>query len=110
MGVTNMEGPMRITKTTSGRPVFQRGKNIEVTINGLKVQAFEGELVSTVLQAEGITTLARKHKTGQPSGLYCGMGICYECLVTINGTSNLRACQTVAADQMVIETAAQVEP
>lgn len=98
---------MRITNTKSGHPVYRRGKNIAVTINGLKVQAFDGELVSTVLQEEGITTFAHKHTTGQPSGLYCGMGVCYECLVTINGVNNLRACQTYAADRMIIETAGQ---
>jgi predicted molibdopterin-dependent oxidoreductase YjgC len=104
-----MEGTMRITRITSLLPAYRRGKSIEVTIDGRKVHAYEGELVSTVLQAEGISTFARKHTTGKPSGVYCGMGVCYECLVTINGVSNIRACQTFAADQMVIETTGQVE-
>jgi len=101
---------MRITKSTSDLPALRRGKTIEVTIDGRKVQAFEGELVSTVLLAEGISIFGRKHTTGRPSGIYCGMGVCYECLVTINGTTNIRACQTFAVDRMVIETAGQVKP
>lgn len=101
---------MRITKSTPELPAVQRGKSIEVTVDGRRVQAFEGELVSTVLQAEGIAVFGHKHKTGRPSSLYCGMGVCYECLVTINGTPNLRACQTYAADQMTIETTQQVKP
>ena len=100
---------MRLTKITSDLPAYRRGKSIEVTVDGLKVPAFEGELVSTVLQAEGISIFARKHTTGRPSGVYCGMGVCYECLVTINGINNIRACQTFAADQMVIETTGQVK-
>lgn len=100
---------MRLTKTTSLLPAYKRGKSIEMTIDGRKVHAFEGELVSTVLQAEGISIFGRKHTTGRPSGVYCGMGVCYECLVTIDGTSNIRACQTFAADAMVVETSRQVE-
>ena len=100
---------MRITKTTPDHLTYRRGKSIEVTIDGQKTQAFDGELVSTVLQAEGIVIFSRKHTTGQPCGVYCGMGVCYECLVTINGINNIRACQTFAADQMVIQTISQVE-
>jgi predicted molibdopterin-dependent oxidoreductase YjgC len=100
---------MRITKTTSDLPALRRGKSIEVTIDGRKAQAFEGELVSTVLQAEGISIFSRKHTTGRPSGIYCGMGVCYECLVTVNGTANIRACQTLATDRMVIETTGHVK-
>ncbi len=101
---------MRIQQSTPDLPAVQRGKAIEVVVNGRKVQAFEGELVSTVLQAEGIFVFGRKHNTGRPSGIYCSMGVCYECLVTVNGVANTRACQTFAADQMTIETAAQVKP
>jgi predicted molibdopterin-dependent oxidoreductase YjgC len=95
---------MRISDTTSALPVFQRGKSIEVMVDGRKVKAFEGEFVSTVLHSEAISIFARKHTTGRPSGIYCGMGVCYECLVTIDGISNVRSCQTYAVDQMVIET------
>lgn len=101
---------MRIQQSTPDLPAVQRGKTIEVIVDGRKVQAFEGELVSTVLQAEGILVYGRKHNTGRPSGVYCGMGVCYECLVTVNGVANTRACQTYVEDRMTIETAAQVKP
>ncbi len=100
---------MRLTKSSPLLPPSRRGKSIEVTIDGQKALAYEGELVSTVLLVEGISTFARKHTTGRPSAVYCGMGVCYECLVTINGVGNIRACQTYVADQMVIETANQAE-
>lgn len=94
---------MRIEKLDhSTKPIF-RGKPIEVTVNGRLVNAFEGELVSTVLQALGIHTFHR-HKDGSPSGLYCLMGVCYQCLVTIDGLTNQRACQTYIKPGMRIET------
>jgi predicted molibdopterin-dependent oxidoreductase YjgC len=99
------QGTMRITKTISNLSPIRERRPIEVTIDGRKAQAFKGELVSTVLQAEGIVAFARKSTTGRLSGIYCGMGVCYECLVTIDGVPNVRACQTYASDQMAIETA-----
>ncbi|MDO9087046.1 MAG: (2Fe-2S)-binding protein [Anaerolineaceae bacterium] len=95
---------MRITKSSSKQSILERGRPVEIMINQNKVTAFEGELVSTVLHEEGITTFNRKHKTANSSGIYCGMGICYECLVTINGVPNVRACQTPVENMMVIET------
>jgi len=98
---------MRITKTIPDLSPIRERRLLELTIDGRKAQAFEGELVSTVLLAEGIAAFARKAATGRLSGIYCGMGVCYECLVTIDGVPNVRACQTYAADQMAIETANQ---
>jgi sarcosine oxidase subunit alpha len=95
---------MRLSEKTSTLPPYQRGNRIAVVVNGRKVEAFEGEFVSTVLHAEGISVFARKLTTGRASGIYCGMGICYECLVTIDGINNIRACQTFVVDQMIIET------
>ena len=95
---------MRIPETAPGLPEFQRGESIQVVVDGRIVQAFKGELVSTVLHADGVYIYGRKPTTGRISGLYCGMGICYECLVTIDGVPNTRACQTYAADQMTVET------
>lgn len=101
---------MRIQQSGPDLPAVQRGKPIEVIINGRQVKAFEGELVSTILLEEGIFVFGRKHNTNHPSGIYCGMGVCYECLVTVNGVANTRACQTFAEDHMTIETAGKVQP
>ena len=95
---------MRIKETSSNLPLVNRGKSIHVLINGVKVIAYEGELVSTVLQSEGISVFNHKHKTGKPSGIYCSMGVCYECLVNVDSVPNIRACQTLVKDQMVIQT------
>jgi len=100
---------MRITKITPELPPVKRGKPIELKVDGRRVQAFDGELVSTVLLAEGISIFGRKHETGRPSGIYCGMGVCYECLVTVNGVPNTRACQTFATQNMVVETGGEVK-
>ena len=98
---------MRVEKKNAKSQDLVRGNQITVTINNKPVIAYEGELVSTVLYEEGIQIFQIKHKTGNPSGIYCGMGICYECLVTINGVPNTRACQTPVVEGMAIETGNQ---
>ena len=85
------------------RTMIQRGKSMALQIDGQSVVAFEGETIAAVLLAEG-QRVFRRTAGGQPRGLFCGMGICYDCLVTVNGTANLRACVTPVADGMVVDT------
>jgi sarcosine oxidase subunit alpha len=95
---------MRINKNSTLLPVVQRGKAIKVTVDGTPVEAFEGETIATVLLSAGIQTFRFTHKNKSPRGIYCGMGICYECLVTVNDVHAVRACVTVVEDGMRIET------
>jgi predicted molibdopterin-dependent oxidoreductase YjgC len=95
---------MRITQPTPNLPSVRRGQPIVVHIDGRSVQAFDGETVAAVLLAEGVRALRRTAKTGEPRGIFCGMGTCFDCLVTVNGKQNTRACVTPVADGMVIET------
>jgi sarcosine oxidase subunit alpha len=46
----------------------------------------------------------RHSVTGQPRGPVCGMGVCFECRVTIDGEPNRRSCQTLCASGMEIRT------
>ena len=85
------------------RTAIERGKSITLQIDGQAVTAFEGETIAAVLLARG-QRVFRRSAGGQPRGLFCGMGICYDCLVTVNGTAHRRACMTPAADGMVVET------
>lgn len=98
---------MRISNVEAKRLVINRGKRVQIIVNGQPVVAYEGELVSTALHAEGIRIFNLKHQTGKPAGIYCGMGVCYECLVTVNGVPNTRACQTTIENGMTILTATE---
>ncbi len=81
-----------------------RGARIRIFVNGRMHTAFEGESVHAALLAAGYRILRRTDGTRQPRGVFCGMGICYECLVTIDGVPNRRACMTPVADEMKIDT------
>ena len=79
-----------------------RGKEIEIFINGQPVRAFEGETIGAALAAVGIREFRRTEQLQDPRGLYCCMGTCYGCLVTVNGQPSVKACVTpVQAGQQI---------
>ena len=81
-----------------------RGRELEVFVDGEATPAFEGESVAAVLLASGPRPFRMTAGLGQPRSYYCGMGICFECLVTVDGRRNVRACMTRLEDGMKIET------
>lgn len=98
----------RIDKPSNLFPEISRGRKISLRVDGQDIEACEGESVASALFAAGIATLRLSHKHQTPRGLYCGMGVCYECLVTIDDVHAQRACVTPAVDGMVIETCKEV--
>ncbi len=79
-----------------------RGREIEIFIDGQAFRAFEGETIGAVLAAAGIREVRRTEQLKDPRGLYCCMGTCHGCLVTVNGQPNIRACVTpVLAGQRI---------
>lgn len=99
---------MRIEKSTSLLPEVKRGRKIQITIDGKPIEAFEGETVAAAMMASGLRVFRTTPKAKVPRGMYCGMGICFECLVTINGVRNVRACLTPVADGMTVVTQEEV--
>lgn len=90
-----------------------RGKKIQLVVDGKSVVAYEGETVHAALTAAGIRRLKdsksnhsklNQSESNRARGVFCGMGICYECLVTINQLTDQRACMTIVEDQMEIHT------
>ena len=63
--------------------------------------AIEGETLAAALTAAGIAAL-RTSRSGDGRGIFCGMGVCYECLVTVDGRRAQRACMTRVRDGMEV--------
>ena len=81
-----------------------RGRQIEIEVDGRTVIAYEGETIGAALMAAGIHTLRRTPKKAHPRGMFCGIGLCCECAMVINGVPNTRACQTLATPGCRVET------
>ncbi|OKK22690.1 proline dehydrogenase [Streptomyces sp. CB00455] len=63
-----------------------------VAFDGRELSAQEGQSVAAVLWSAGILAWRTTRVTGAPRGVFCGIGTCYDCLVTVNGRPNQRAC------------------
>jgi sarcosine oxidase subunit alpha len=93
-----------VTATGQRQTDSQRENTMTVQVDGRPVAALVGDTVAAVLLAQGIRQFRRTPKRGEPRGVFCGMGVCYECLVTVDGVPNVRACMTAVAPGMNIET------
>jgi predicted molibdopterin-dependent oxidoreductase YjgC len=76
---------------------------VAVTINGLSVQCREGDTVAAAMFAAGFVDCRDSAVSGVPRGPYCMMGICYDCLVIIDGQPNQQGCMTPVREGMNIE-------
>ena len=78
-------------------------ETVTVMVNGVSVTMAAGSMVSAAILRTGVTTF-RRSVSGEPRGPLCGMGICFECRVTIDGEEHCRSCQTVCKDGMDVRT------
>jgi len=77
--------------------------SVTLSVNGSPVTVPPGAMVSTAIALAGVT-LYRRSVTGEPRGPLCGMGICFECRVTIDGRAHCRSCQVVCQPGMEVLT------
>jgi NADPH-dependent 2,4-dienoyl-CoA reductase/sulfur reductase-like enzyme len=98
---------MRIPTSLLKSPLTHRGQLITLFVDGQVVTAYEGETVAAVLLAEGQHTFRRTPHEDEPRGIFCGMGVCYDCLVSVDGVANVRACLTPVEEGMRVGTGAE---
>lgn len=75
-------------------------EQVNVTVNGIPVAVADGTTVAVAVLLQGVS--CRRSVSGQPRGPLCGIGICFECRVEINGTPHCRSCQIVCQSGMEI--------
>ena len=81
-----------------------RGASFEFTVDGERVTAYAGETVATALLVHGRRHQRVTSRRAEPRGLFCGMGVCFDCVATVDGVPNVRTCTTPAAPGMVVTT------
>jgi predicted molibdopterin-dependent oxidoreductase YjgC len=77
--------------------------SITLCINGQSVIVPGGTVLAAALARAGQRHV-RRSVSGQSRGPLCGMGVCFECRVTINGVPHRRSCQTLCEDGMEVWT------
>lgn len=76
------------------------GDAVHFTFEGEELAAKAGESVAAALLAAGVTAFRETPVSGAPRGPFCLMGICFECLVEIDGAENQQACMVRVSDGM----------
>ena len=82
---------------------IERKKPVTVWVNDHRVSAYEGEPLHAVLLAAGYRTLRKSVSETEHRGFFCGMGVCYECLVTVDNNLQQRAGVMEVYDGMRVE-------
>lgn len=77
---------------------------VAISIDGEQVGARLGDTVAVALLAAGRVATRVSPVSAAPRGPYCLMGVCFECLVTIDGVGNRQSCLIEVREGMRIET------
>lgn len=81
-----------------------RADHVEFTFDDTPIPAENGQSVAAALIAAGNRSWRHTRIGGMPRGVFCGIGVCFDCLVTINGRPNQRACLIEVRQGDVIAT------
>lgn len=72
--------------------------------DGATVPFEPGQTVGAALVAAGIRSWRSTRGRGEPRGLFCGIGVCFDCLITVEAIPNQRACLTLADQDLIVTT------
>jgi predicted molibdopterin-dependent oxidoreductase YjgC len=81
-------------------------EQFEVIVDGVRVTAYVGDTIASVLVRDGLSSWRRTRGHQRPRGLFCGIGACHDCLVTLDGVEGVRACLAPATADAVVRTEA----
>ena len=94
---------MRITE----HPIlghFEKGKKIKFTFDGNTMEGCDDEPIAAALRAQGILIHRFTTRREEPRGLFCAIGRCTDCVMTVDGVPNVRTCVTPLREGMDVRT------
>jgi predicted molibdopterin-dependent oxidoreductase YjgC len=79
-------------------------RTLSLVLDGVPIPAADGQTVAAALLAHGVRSWRTTRIEGRPRGLLCGIGVCFDCLVVVDGHANQRACLVEVVDGMRVDT------
>jgi predicted molibdopterin-dependent oxidoreductase YjgC len=76
--------------------------HLRFTFGGRRLQARPGQTVAAALIENDILSWRRTRHSAAPRGLFCGIGVCYDCLLTVDGRPGQRACLVPLREGMTL--------
>jgi predicted molibdopterin-dependent oxidoreductase YjgC len=80
----------------------ERSDYFTFSFEGQPIRAYAGETIGAALLAAGLVTFRTTRMKQKPRGIFCGIGICFDCLIVVDGRLNQRACVTPARPAMAV--------
>lgn len=71
---------------------------VTITLDGQSLSGREGQTIAGILMAAQVPSWRTSPVDRRPRGLFCGIGICFECVACVNGIRDVRLCQRRAVD------------
>jgi hypothetical protein len=85
--------------------ITQSGPVVGFIFDGKTYAGWAGESVASAMMRAGVVALRRTRQFAEARGYYCGMGLCWECAVHIEGTGVVRSCMHPISEGLVISFA-----
>ncbi len=82
---------------------FDRGEKVTFFYDGQEIEAYTNETIAAALHVAGIRCLGHSSELHRPRGLFCAIGNCSSCFMTVDGVPNVRICVTQVEDGMRVE-------
>ena len=79
-------------------------RRVTLQVDGTTVEAFEGEPIAAALVAAGVKVFRTTRKGNEPRRIFCAVGRCTDCVMTVDGQPNVRTCITPVRDGMEIQS------
>jgi len=77
---------------------------VTFTFNGNSISCQKGQSIAAALIAADNRELRTTRFGNEPRSIFCGIGVCYDCVVVVNGVANQRSCLIEATDEMNVES------
>ncbi|MEU8569240.1 (2Fe-2S)-binding protein, partial [Streptomyces pathocidini] len=87
----------------------RQDRPLRITVDGEPVDGVAGQTIAGVLLAAGRLAW-RRGRSGAPRGVFCGIGVCFDCLVTVGDERDVRACRRRARDGDAVTTQTREQP
>ena len=79
-----------------------RGRPVTIIVDGQPVKAFAGESIAAALMADGRWIC--QSDNDRQLGVFCNIGVCHSCLMTVDGVNSVRTCKTPVSEGCTVET------
>lgn len=83
---------------------MKKGLEVMFLFDGRPMKGYEGEPIATALLASGVKVFRYTVKSRSPRGIFCALGRCTDCVMTVDGMPNVRTCVTPLREGMRVQT------